>query len=449
LKRPNIVRPIDDSYAVVDIRDWRYNALRSPDLSYQQSVERAEQYVFAGGPTPVQVSEKDRSLLEAIDASDVPDTINAYEPQGQNELFYRRDAGVYGAMLLWLLSPKTRQLRMTELQGDLQASAIYHRKARQAERPSIGHQGGRAAISVSPERYRVLFEKRSFKPLLDTREGQTQLVTACAARAGQISPEQLPLLLQVIAEGRQAQRALLRRHTPLVMFTARKAFRQDDVLPRQERLAAGYEGLVQAVQRYDPEAGFTFPAFAMRSIAGVIQRAADDKRAQELNTTRGLLDRSRRMYRHLSSLQQKLGREPTDVELAKEAQMREATVRRYRVMFQPSISLDSPNDKYQTIPHDNTTDPSTQIVESQEATTDFLSTALPKLFEVACLTSKEQKVLRGLYGLDEPEYTHEELAHKLGCPTTDIRRLERSARKKIYDSPDAATILFGYLRSPR
>jgi RNA polymerase primary sigma factor len=232
------------------------------------------------------------------------------------------------------------------------------------------------------------------------------------------------------------------------MFTARKAFRQDDILPRQERLAAGYEGLVQAVQRYDTEAGFTFPAFAMRSIMGVIQRAADNKRAQELLITRGLLDRSRRMYKQHSSLQQKLGREPTDEELAKAAGIRAATVRRYKAMSQLPISLDRPDDRYQAIPHDYTDDPSAQIVESQEATTDFLSTALPKLFKVACLTSKEQKVLRGLYGLDAAEYTHEELASKLGCSTTDIGRLERSAHKKIYDSPDAAAILFGYLRGP-
>jgi RNA polymerase sigma factor FliA len=68
-------------------------------------------------------------------------------------------------------------------------------------------------------------------------------------------------------------------HTPLVRArVARLAARLPVPVDRQDLEAAGFEGLLQAVDRYDPERGTSFEAFAVAHIDG---RMLDELRSQD------------------------------------------------------------------------------------------------------------------------------------------------------------------------
>jgi RNA polymerase sigma-B factor len=118
------------------------------------------------------------------------------------------------------------------------------------------------------------------------------------------------------AAGRELiQGILARRHAPLVRWlAARYTNRSVDF---EELQAVGNVGLILAIQRFDPDRGFDFIAFARPTVQGEIRRYFRDKR------------RWIRLPRHLQEIKAKLGeatqvlthqlnRAPTVAELAAE-----------------------------------------------------------------------------------------------------------------------------------
>jgi RNA polymerase sigma factor for flagellar operon FliA len=109
--------------------------------------------------------------------------------------------------------------------------------------------------------------------------------------------------------------AMIMRHMPLVAFVVNRMSSETsnrNGLERDDAMAYGVEGLIQAVDNYDPERGTSFASFAVRRIRGSI---LDAIRKQDP------LPRSlRRCARELESASQELacqlGRWPTNKEIA-------------------------------------------------------------------------------------------------------------------------------------
>ncbi len=79
-------------------------------------------------------------------------------------------------------------------------------------------------------------------------------------------------------------------------------------------LAAGLLGLTEAAQRYDASRGEPFIAFAEKRIRGA---ALDELRRGDF-MPRGMRDRAKRVGKTIRELESRLGREPTDHEVAKD-----------------------------------------------------------------------------------------------------------------------------------
>jgi RNA polymerase sigma factor FliA len=109
--------------------------------------------------------------------------------------------------------------------------------------------------------------------------------------------------------------AMIMRHLPLVSFVVSRMSSETanrNGLDRDDAMAYGIEGLIQAVDNYDPERGTSFASFAVRRIRGAV---LDAIRKQDL------LPRSlRRCARELEQVSQELacqlGRWPTNKEIA-------------------------------------------------------------------------------------------------------------------------------------
>jgi RNA polymerase sigma factor for flagellar operon FliA len=104
------------------------------------------------------------------------------------------------------------------------------------------------------------------------------------------------------------------KNLPLVSFVVGKMSDESGSSPidREEAIAYGVEGLIQAVDNYDPERGTTFASFAIRRIRGSILDAI--RRMDHL--PRSLRKSTREVERANLDLATMLGRWPTPKELA-------------------------------------------------------------------------------------------------------------------------------------
>lgn len=118
------------------------------------------------------------------------------------------------------------------------------------------------------------------------------------------------------AQRSAARDALVEMHLPLVRHLARRYAERGE--PMEDVIQAGTIGLIQAVDRFEPDRGVAFSTYAVPTVVGAIRRHFRDatwsmkvpRRVQEL---RGKIDAAH------DSLTQDLGRSPTVAEIAERA----------------------------------------------------------------------------------------------------------------------------------
>jgi RNA polymerase sigma factor FliA len=113
---------------------------------------------------------------------------------------------------------------------------------------------------------------------------------------------------------REARDEMIVRNLPLVTFIVGKMADESGASPidREDAIAYGTEGLIQAVDNYDPERGVTFASYAIRRIRGSI---LDAIRRNDL-LPRSLRKSTREIEKANLELANMLGRWPTTKELA-------------------------------------------------------------------------------------------------------------------------------------
>lgn len=106
---------------------------------------------------------------------------------------------------------------------------------------------------------------------------------------------------------------LIEMHLPLVRYIASKMLPAlHSSVELQDLVSWGCFGLIDAVERYDPDAGTKFSTFATYRIQGSIN---DEMRAQAWEP-RSVRQKSRALLVSVVDLEHKLGRSPTDIEVA-------------------------------------------------------------------------------------------------------------------------------------
>lgn len=110
-----------------------------------------------------------------------------------------------------------------------------------------------------------------------------------------------------------ARRQLIERHWPLVRHVAHHvAFRLSGRVSLEDLIGAGAEGLIDAVDRFDPERGVSFPAFAAHRIRGAMY---DGIRSADW-VPRRVRRKEQAIQEARAKLWATLGRTPTDEEEA-------------------------------------------------------------------------------------------------------------------------------------
>lgn len=116
----------------------------------------------------------------------------------------------------------------------------------------------------------------------------------------------------------EARNALIERYTPLVKYIAGRV---KMIVPPQvefeDLVSFGVFGLIQSIERFNPEQGTKFSTYASVRIRGAI---IDELRSQDW-ISRSSRNKAKRLKKAYHRLEQNLGRTPTDEEVARELEV--------------------------------------------------------------------------------------------------------------------------------
>jgi RNA polymerase sigma-B factor len=226
-----------------------------------------------------------------------------------------------------------------------------------------------------------------------------------------------------------AREELVRRFLPFARSLAMRY--SGGVEPSDDLFQVASLGLVSALERYDPERGVPFAAFAGPTILGELRRHFRD-RVWTLRVPRGLQESIRAVDGAIARLSHELERSPTVVEIAAQLEISEADVlealeasgaRRMVSLDRPTAGSE-PGDEAPMAERIGGHDPGFELVEDRAA--------LDVGAEV--LDETEREVLRLRFAED---LTQSKIAERVGYSQMHVSRILRRALRKLRD---AATV---------
>ena len=259
-----------------------------------------------------------------------------------------------------------------------------------------------------------------------------------------ISKEQEAVLAEQIHSGDpklhdEACQALLLSNLRLVVKIAHD-FRGLG-LPLLDLISEGNLGLAHAVERFDPKLGAKFSSYAAWWVKQAMRRALSNQSGTIRIPVQSLSKIGKIKYAALE-LKERLGRNPTDEEIAQELGLTEQSVMALRLSDVKTISINSPikdgeDGSLGDLISDSNAQRPDEIVSEQET--------YERLFSlVKQLDERERTIIVERFGLDgKRPRTLDEVSSKVGRTRERVRQIQNQAldRLKAMLGDDADAVL--------
>ncbi len=254
---------------------------------------------------------------------------------------------------------------------------------------------------------------------------------AARAHALLTAEEEIELAKRIERGDLEAKERMINSNLRLVVSQARRY--QGHGLPMEDLVQEGMLGLIRAVEKFDWRRGFKFSTYGTLWIRQALQRGLQNH-GRTIRLPVHVAQRQTKVRKVESELSTKLGREPTDEEIAAEAKLDVEEVAELRELTRGLTSLDQPvGEDGETAFGDLLASERPEPVEEVEQVErqELISGAVEQLPE------GERNVIRLRFGLAGSEPLNlRQTGIELGIPLSKARELEQQGLTRLARSND-------------